>query len=167
MLTSSTYALGSWDLEARVYHFFVRRKIRAVFEHLNRGDFDYVTRQYHPRAEHWFAGRHALSGKRTSRGRILEWYERLARVFPRIRFVVKKLIVDGPPWNTLVAVEWSDEVFDREGRALPNEGIFIFRLRWGKAAELHVYCDTSQIEKNLGVLASQGVDAAMAPPIMD
>jgi ketosteroid isomerase-like protein len=150
-----------------MYHFFVRRKVRAVFEHLNSGDLAYVTRQFHPSAEHWFAGRHALSGKRTSRRSILEWYERLGVVFPRIRFAIRKLIADGPPWNTLVAVEWTDEVFDRDGRALPNEGIFILRLRWGRATELHVYCDTLQIEENLGILASQGVAAAMAPPIVD
>jgi ketosteroid isomerase-like protein len=149
-----------------VYHFFVRRKVRTIFEHLNRGDLEYVTRQFHPRAEHWFAGRHALSGKRTSQHRVLEWYERLAIVFPRIRFVIKKLIVSGPPWNTLVAVEWADEVFARDGQALPNEGTFIVRLRWAWVVEFHVYCDTVQIERNLGILASQGVAAAMASPIV-
>lgn len=149
-----------------MYRFFVRRKVRRVFAHLNAGDFGFITRQFHPRAEHWFSGRHALSGKRTSPQRIAEWYERLADVFPRIRFEIRKLIVDGPPWDTQVAVEWQDEVLDREGRPLPNEGIFIMRLRWGRATELHVYCDTARIEENLAILASQGVVAAADAPIV-
>jgi ketosteroid isomerase-like protein len=149
-----------------VYHFFVRRHLRRIFERLNAGDFAFVTRQFHPRAEHWFAGQHALSGRRTSASLIREWYRRLPAVFPGIRFDVQKLVVAGSPWNTEVAVEWVDEARDREGRPLPNRGVFILRLRWGKAIQFRVYCDTAQIEKNLAILASQGVAEATAAPIV-
>jgi ketosteroid isomerase-like protein len=149
-----------------MYHFFVRRRLRQVFSRLNAGDYAFITRQFHPRAEHWFSGRHALSGRRTSSGRIAEWYGRLAEVFPGIRFDLQKLIVAGPPWNTQAAVEWTDVVRDREGRALPNQGVFIVVLRWFKAVEFRVYCDTQEIEKNLGILSAQGVRAAALAPIV-
>ncbi len=148
-----------------MYHFFVRLRLRKVLARLNAGDFGFITRQFHPRAEHWFSGRHALSGRRTSPSRIEAWYRRLAAVFPGIRFHVHKLIVSGPPWNTQAAVEWTDEVRDRAGRPLPNQGVFVLRLRWGRAVEFHVYCDTALIERNLGILASQGVVEAAAQPI--
>jgi ketosteroid isomerase-like protein len=150
-----------------MYNFFVRRHLRKVFSRLNAGDFAYITSQFHPQAEHWFAGRHAMSGRRTSHARIEEWYARLAVVFPGIRFDLQKLIVSGPPWNTEVAVEWIDSVIDRTGQPLPNQGVFIIRLRWGKAMQFRVYCDTAQIERNLGILAAQGVEAAAAAPITD
>jgi ketosteroid isomerase-like protein len=141
--------------------------LRQVFARLNAGDFAFITRQFHPAAEHWFAGRHALSGRRKSPETIRQWYARLAEVFPGIRFDIEKLIVAGPPWRTEAAVEWRDEVRDRDGQGLPNQGVFIVRLRWGKAVQLRVYCDTVQIERNLGILAAQGVDAAVAAPISE
>ena len=150
-----------------MYHFFVRRHLRKVFARLNAGDFAFITRQFHSSAVHWFAGGHALSGTRTSAGRIEEWYRRLATVFPKIRFEIRKLIVAGPPWNTEAAVQWVDEATDRQGRALLNQGVFVLRLRWGKAIEFRVYCDTAQIEKNLAILAAQGVREASAAPIAD
>jgi ketosteroid isomerase-like protein len=146
-------------------HFLVRRRLRRIFARLNEGDFAYITRQYDPGAVHWFAGRHALSGRRTSAGLIARWYQRLASVFPGIRFQIEKLLVAGPPWNMEAAVEWVDQVRDRQGNLLPNQGVFMIRLRWGKATDFRVYCDTAQIEKNLSLLASQGVDEAMAAPI--
>jgi ketosteroid isomerase-like protein len=149
-----------------MYHFFVRRHLREVIRRLNAGDFSYITRQFHPRAEHWFSGQHAMAGRRTSSTAIASWYARLAAVFPGIRFTVHKLLVSGPPWNTEAAVEWTDVVRDRAGESLPNHGVFVLRLRWGRATEFHVYCDTAQIEKNLATLASQGVVDAEASPIV-
>jgi ketosteroid isomerase-like protein len=150
-----------------VYHFFVRRHLREVFAHLNAGDFAFITKQFARDAEHWFAGKHALSGKRTSPEQIAAWYRRLAEVFPGIQFDVEKIIVSGPPWRTHAAVEWSDEIQDRKGVKLPNRGVFVLRLAWGKAKEFRVYCDTAQIEENLARLNQQGVAQAAAAPITD
>jgi len=148
-----------------MYHFFVRRHLRKVFARLNAGDVAFITRQFHPNAVHWFAGRHALSGTRASPAQIDQWYRRLANVFPNIRFDIQKLITAGPPWNTEAAVEWVDQARDRRGNPLPNQGVFVLRLRWGKAVDFRVYCDTAQIEKNLDILASQGVAEASGAPI--
>lgn len=148
-----------------MYHFFVGLHLRKVIRRLNAGDFAFIRRQFHRDAEHWFSGSHALSGRRTNPQGIAAWYARLAVVLPGIHFHVHKLIVSGPPWRTYAAIEWTDRVLDRTGRPLPNQGVFILRLRWGQAVEFHVYCDTAQIEKNLAILASQGVDQAAAMPI--
>jgi ketosteroid isomerase-like protein len=149
-----------------MYHFFVRRHLRAVIRRLNAGDHAFIVRQFHPGAEHWFAGRHALSGRRTSAARIAEWYQRLAAVFPGIRFDIRRIVVAGPPWATDAAIEWSDVARDTEGRPLPNQGVFVLRLRWGRAVDFHVHCDTAQLEKNLAIVASQGVAPAAAEPIV-
>ncbi|RJF89175.1 nuclear transport factor 2 family protein [Oleomonas cavernae] len=148
-----------------MYHFILRRKLRTVFSRLNAGDYPFITRQFHPQAEHWFAGDHAMSGRRVTHARIEEWYRRLAAVFPGIKFDIKKLFVSGPPWRSHAAVEWTDTIFDREGRPLPNQGAFVITIRWGRVTAFHVYCDTVRIEKSLGILAAQGVAAAAATPI--
>jgi ketosteroid isomerase-like protein len=150
-----------------MYHYFVRRKIHEIFRRLNQGDFDFVVRQFAPSAEHWFSGDHALSGGRHSSELIEAWYRRLAIVLPGIRFDPKKILVSGAPWRTYAAVEWVDHVLDRAGNPLPNQGVFVTTLRWGKATEFHVYCDTQKLKKNLAILASQGVAEASAGPIQD
>jgi ketosteroid isomerase-like protein len=148
-----------------LYHFFVRRRMRHVIARLNAGDYDFIVRQFTADAEHCFAGAHALSGQRRSPARIRQWYERLANVFPGIQFEIIALAVSGPPWRTTVALEWNDRVSDSDGNPLPNQGVFIFQLRWGKARSLHVHCDTHQLERNLERLAAQGRAAARAAPI--
>ena len=98
---------------------------------------------------------------------IAAWYERLGAVFPGLWFEPKKMIVSGWPWRTHVVIEFIDHVHDRHGNPLPNQGILLFTLCWGRAKELHVYCDTQKIEKNLEILVSQGVSEAGARPIQD
>ncbi|MGD0941567.1 MAG: nuclear transport factor 2 family protein [Terracidiphilus sp.] len=150
-----------------MYHYFVRRKIREVFRRLNRRDFDFVTRQFTPGAEHWFSGRHALSGGRHTPELIAAWYRRLGAVFEGIEFETKKIFVSGMPWKTFVAVEWADQVRDRAGRPLPNQGVFLITMCWGRATELHIYCDTKKLEENLAILVAQGVAEAGKEPIQD
>ena len=53
-----------------MYHFFLRRRLRRILGKLNDGDFGFITRQFHPAASHSFAGKHALSGTRTTPGRV-------------------------------------------------------------------------------------------------
>jgi ketosteroid isomerase-like protein len=148
-----------------LYHFFVRRRMRQVIARLNAGDYDFIVAQFTADAEHCFAGTHALSGHRRSPARIRQWYQRLATVFPGIQFEVVALAVSGPPWHTTVALEWKDHVSDGAGQPLPNQGVFIFQLRWGKARSLHIHCDTRQLERNLEHLAAQGRAEARAQPI--
>lgn len=151
-----------------MYHFIVEQRIRTLFDHLNRGDFDYVLGQFAPAAEHWFSGEHALSGVRRSAELRTRWYERLAAVFPGIRFDVKRIVVSGWPWHTHVAVEWTDRIFDVHGVELtPNQGVFMLTLRWGRATELHVYCDTQGLVRNLDVIAAQGTQQAAFAPISE
>ena len=148
-----------------IYHFFVKIRIYHIFKNLNSGNFDFVLQQFAPNAEHWFSGQHALSGRRTTAEKIKLWYLRLSNIFRGIQFEILQLLVSGTPWNTRVVVEWKDYVPDKNGSPLPNQGVFMIRLSWGKATEFHVYCDTQKIEKNLMILASQGVTEATAPPI--
>ena len=149
-----------------MYHFFVRRRLREVFRRLNAADFAFVRRQFHPRALHWFAGTHALSGQREGAADIARWYERLAVVFPGLHFQVEQLVVAGFPWHTVAVAEWRDEVRDLTGRPMPNQGTFVITLRWGRVTAFRVHCDTARLERNLAILSDQGVREAGLPAIV-
>ncbi len=47
-----------------MYHAIVRRKLRKVFDDLNRGRYEGVLQDLAPRFEHVFFGPHALGGVR-------------------------------------------------------------------------------------------------------
>ncbi len=149
-----------------MYHYFVRRRVRQIFEHLNRGDLDFVVGQFAPDAEHWFSGSHALGGRRRTPDTIASWYRRLARVFPGLHFDVQQIMSSGPPWHTRVVVEWIDS-FPLDPTLRSNQGVFVITLRWGRATQFHVYCDTGGLERNLALVAGQGIADAAAPAIDD
>ncbi|OAQ57364.1 snoaL-like domain-containing protein [Pochonia chlamydosporia 170] len=149
-----------------MYHYFLKRRLRFVLRKLNAHDYEFIASEFHLNAEHWFAGSHAMSGKRVTHARIVDWYRRLRVVFPGIKFRLHKVFVSGSPWNSKACIEWTDEVYDNTGRPLPNEGVFVISIKWGRVTEFHVYCDTAKIEDNLGILAAQGVSEASAAPIV-
>jgi ketosteroid isomerase-like protein len=149
-----------------VYHFIVRRNLRNSFDQVNRGEFAPIVRQFTPSGtEHWFSGSHALSGGRRDIEQIQEWYDRLAALFPDLRFEIKKVAAKGWPWNTIAFVEWVDHLTDRAGNHYSNQGVHVLRIKWGKIVELHIYCDTQVLAAVCQILGSQGVEQAVAAPI--
>lgn len=149
-----------------MYHFIVRRNLRKSFDQVNQGDFASIVGQFAPGgAEHWFSGSHALSGGRRDIEQIQEWYDRLAMLLPDLRFEIKKVVATGWPWNTTAFVEWVDHLTDREGNHYSNQGVHVVRIKWGKIVELHIYCDTQVLASVCEILASQGVEQAVADPI--
>src|SRR6201987_3000411 len=120
-----------------MYHAIVRRRIRALFAAINRGDAEPVLASFARRFEHAFLGEHALGGARHTLPASLlppaaspprppprpppppppprhtlpatrRWYERLYRLLPDIHFDLRQIEVSGPPWNTTVVVDWDE-----------------------------------------------------------
>ena len=150
-----------------MYHLMVRRKLRQAFRQLNAGDYESILKQFGPKFEHAFPGDHTFSGTRHTLDSSRCWYERLYRVFPDLQFEIKNILVTGWPWNTLAAVEWADRASTAAGEPYTNAGVHIFRLRWGRVAELHIYCDTQKLGERCRQLAEEGVLEAVAGPIED
>lgn len=148
-----------------MYHAIVRGKLRDSFDQVNAGNYRAIVAQFAPGAEHWFAGSHALAGRRSTPAQIREWYDRLAVLLPDLRFEITHVAVRGWPWNTTAFVEWVDHLTDREGRRYSNRGVHALRLSWGKITSLRIYCDTDLLQTVLHNLAGQGVTEASAPPI--
>ncbi len=148
-----------------MYHAIVRRHARRAFDALSRGDYEAGLRGVAPDVHHVFAGSHAIGGERHGRDAMRRWFERLFRLFPKLEFEVRQVIVCGWPWNTSVAVEWRDRVTPAVGDPYVGEGTHVIRIRWGRAKYIHAYVDTQLVAQACERMAAQGVEEAAAAPI--
>lgn len=110
------HSVGHSDCEVPMYHRIVKRRIISVFERLSRGDYEDTLSGAGTTIEHRFAGEHSLGGTRTSTTTIRQWFERLLRLFPNLRFEMHSIAVSGGPWDTTVVVEWTDRATPADGK---------------------------------------------------
>lgn len=148
-----------------IYRAVVRRKGRAVFAALSRGEWRQMTGEMADDIHHVFAGDNALGGERHSREAFERWFERLYRLIPEIEFEVREIAVRGWPWDTAMAIEWTDRGRGADGTTYENEGSHWIRLRWGKVVEVHAYLDTERVTRLLDAMAAAGIEEAAAAPI--
>jgi ketosteroid isomerase-like protein len=149
-----------------MYHRIVKWKLRRAFGDINAGRYERIVPQFAPQHRHIFHGEHALGGTRCGVEATRAWYGRLARVFPDLHFEIRDIVVAGSPWRTVAMVEWVDR-FAVNGVTGGNQGVHVFRLRWGRVVELSVYCDTDKLRRYLDAKAADGMVEATAAPITD
>ncbi|MCG6122249.1 MAG: nuclear transport factor 2 family protein [Microvirga sp.] len=150
-----------------MYHFIVDRKVRGVFEALNRGDYEVALAGMAPRFEHVFSGSGPIGGVRRTKPAMRKWFERLFRLNRNLDFEVKHVAVSGWPWDTTVTVEWSDSAVLANAEPYLNNGVHVVRMRWGKVVSLHAYLDTAVFDEACRRMAEDGIAEAAAPPIED
>jgi ketosteroid isomerase-like protein len=150
-----------------MYHAYVRRRVKQLFEAINQGNAEPVLQLFAPQFEHCFLGTHALGGSRRTAPATREWYARLFRLLPDIHFDIKRIWVSGAPWNTIVVVEWYESNSGTDGVRTDNRGIHALHLRWGQATQLFICPDTGPIISTLARLAKSGNVEAGAIPITD
>jgi len=148
-----------------IYKAIVKRKARGIFANLSRGDWPAATKDLADDVHHVFPGDNALGGERHSREAMERWFERLYRLIPEIEFEVHEVAVKGWPWDTAVAVEWTDRGRTADGQPYENEGGHWIRLRWGKGVAVHAYLDTEKVTAITDRLAKAGIAEAAEPPI--
>ncbi len=140
-----------------MYKAAVRRMIRRNIEHLNRGDYGPVLEGFGEDATLAFPGNNSWStmfrraevGREqhvTHRGRTeLEAF--LQRYVEKgLQMRVEDILVNGPPWNTRVAVRVVDWAAADDGTDLYcNRAVLFARAVWGKLVEQEDYEDTERI----------------------
>jgi ketosteroid isomerase-like protein len=150
-----------------MYHAIVRRRLKQLFDAINRGDAERVLRQFAGRFEHSFLGDTALGGSRRTLASTRRWYERLYRLLPDIRFDLDKIAVSGGPWNTIAVIEWLETNSGTDNVRTYNRGIHVVHLRWGRATRLMICPDTIGLKATLDRLYAAGNLEALAAPIVD
>lgn len=150
-----------------MYHAIVRRRIRSLFDAINRGDASPVLASFAPRFEHAFLGEHALGGARHSLALTERWYQRLYALLPDIHFTLERVAVSGPPWRTLATVEWREQNSGTDGVRTEARGVHVVELRWGRTTRLLICPDTTMLVRTLDRLAGGGNALAHATPLVD
>jgi ketosteroid isomerase-like protein len=150
-----------------MYHAIVRRQVTRVFAAVSSGEAGPVLDGLAPDFEHFFLGDHALGGSRRTLVKTRLWYERLYRLLPDISFDIRNIRISGPPWNTLVAVDWMESNSGTDGVRTFTPGVHVARLAWGQMTYIGIYPDTVGLVATLQRLARAGVVEAEAAPIED
>ena len=150
-----------------MYHAFVRKRVEALFRSTSKGNAEPVLAGLAPRFVHFFLGDHALGGTRTTLKATRLWYKRLYRVLPDIEFDLQTIRIAGPPWNTLVSVDWLETNSATDGVRTYTLGVHVVRLVLGKMDYVGIYPDTIGLVSTLRRLAASGVAEAGAARIED
>lgn len=62
-----------------------------------------------------------------------------------LRFRIEDILVDGPPWNTRVAMRAHDFLPGPDGDAYNNRVVAFLEIRWGRLVRWEDYEDTERI----------------------
>ena len=139
-----------------MYKASVRALLRHGIRRLNDGDPSFLLRFAAPDAEIVFPGdnswaemhRPVQKGRQphaTHRG--IEECRSFAERFvdEGVEFVIEDILVNGPPWNTRVALRAHDFVGDDHGDLYNNRVVAFIEMRWGRLVRWEDYEDTERI----------------------
>ena len=105
-----------------MYKLIVKQKVRRTFARLSAGDYEAVVKMFGPRSRFVFSGDHALGGERHGQDAAREWFREMLRLFPGIPIEPRTVVVNGWPWNTVVATHLDDQRNARRRAAIPQRG---------------------------------------------
>jgi len=132
-----------------VYKLIVKRIVRRTFAGLSAGNHEPIVKQFGPASRFYFAGDHVLGGERRGPQEVREWFELALRTFPGLRIEPQDVVVNGWPWNTVIATRLAISAPRPDGREYRNEGMQLLRLRWGRVVEDLIYEDTLALQREL------------------
>jgi ketosteroid isomerase-like protein len=91
-----------------------------------------------------FPGESSWKADVHSREEVARWERRFLEA--GLRLEPQEILVSGPPWNTKIALHFTDELTTPAGdRIYDNAGVIFGTARWGKLTEFVVYEDTQKL----------------------
>jgi ketosteroid isomerase-like protein len=155
-----------------MYHFIVKRRIRALFAEANRGNFQAIIDALAASFVYRFVGDTPLGGTRTKTSSMKLWFERIYRLVPDAKLHPQMIVVEGPPWNTRIMtyVKFNGTlppVGQQPGMRYENEVMQLLSLKWGRIHSVLTIEDTLRFARILPLLTKAGVAEATALPISD
>ncbi|MEL6981215.1 MAG: nuclear transport factor 2 family protein [Actinomycetota bacterium] len=141
-----------------MYKATVRALLRHSIGRLNQGDYQLLLKLAHPDFELAFPGQNSWStmfrpqvtGRdrhATHRG-IEEATAFADRFVDRgVQLAVEDILVNGPPWNTRIAVRGNSFVPDPDGGVdrYANRAVLFLEIRWGRLVRWEDYEDTERV----------------------
>lgn len=141
-----------------MYKAAIRALLRHGIERLNRGDYSLLLKLAHPDFELAFPGHNSWATmfrpQQTGRHRHVThrgtaeataFADRF--VAEHIRFRIEDILVNGPPWNTRIAVRIHEFIADPAGGAdaYDNRAVLFLEARWGRLVRWEDYEDTERV----------------------
>jgi ketosteroid isomerase-like protein len=141
------------------------RQYRRGLDAVERGDIDAVLRQFSPECSLTFVGDTPLGARLTGLHDLRRWFERFARLLPKPRFEIQRLVIGGPPWRQqLTAHVLIHGTID--GQPYQNQFAHFLTLKWGKVVDDLVLEDTQTWKQACQRLADAGVAEAAEGPLV-
>jgi ketosteroid isomerase-like protein len=150
-----------------MYHWFVARKVRAIFARISSGDWEPMIASLASQFSYRFYGQSALSGERHTLDALRLWWARTFRLLPSPTFQVDEVIVAGGPWATRIATRVRVRARLPDGSTYDNVFMQNLYMRWARITEIHTLEDTAALQRMLDRLAESGIAEAHAEPITD
>ena len=141
-----------------MYKASIRAVMRYSIKKLNQGDYRLMLKMAHPEFELAFPGQSSWAtmfrpqntGRQrhaTHRGvaEASAFAERF--VAEGIQFQIEDILVNGPPWNTRIAVRAYNFIAGPQGHddAYNNRALLFLELRWGRLVRWEDYEDTERV----------------------
>lgn len=139
-----------------MYKTAVRALVRHGISRLSAGDPEFLLRLASPDAEIAFPGDNSWSAmfRPVEKGRHRHATHRgidECRAFARrfagegLQLQIEDILVNGPPWNTRVAVRAHDYLRGPDGDAYNNRVLAFLEIRWGRLTRWEDYEDTERV----------------------
>jgi ketosteroid isomerase-like protein len=142
-----------------MYKAAVRALVRHRIRKLNQGEPELLLRMAAPDAELAFPGDNSWSSMHrpveksrerhvTHRGLEECWAFARRFVDEGLQLEIEDILVNGPPWNTRIAVRAHDFATGPDGDDLYNNRVVAFlELRWGRLLRWEDYEDTERVSE--------------------
>lgn len=149
-----------------MYHTIVKRVATKNFERVNAHAYGAILKNCAADIHHRFGGHHALGGERHDRAALGRWFERLGRLCPTLKLTVRDVWVKGWPHDTTVVIRWVGTQTLPDDVPYVNRGVHVIRMRWGKVFDIDANEDSQLVAETLKTLGANGIDEALAEPIV-
>lgn len=137
-----------------MYTWLVKRLSKAVVKRMAEGDPSLHNRLTAEHVLFRFPGEHPFAADYTSRDDLQRWWSRFAHFRPK--FELHDAVAAGPPWNIRGYLYFTDRIGEpADGTPYVNEGVCLFRMRWGKVVEERVFLDTQAVAEFFGTESAE------------
>jgi ketosteroid isomerase-like protein len=127
-----------------LYRSAVRTILRRNVARIQAGELAVATRVFTPDVHFVFPGESSWKADIRSREGVVAWERRFLEAGLRLK--TKEILVDGPPWETRIALRFTDQLVTPDGdRAYENAGVICGTARWGRVFEFVLYEDTQKL----------------------
>jgi ketosteroid isomerase-like protein len=119
-----------------------KRAVAGAFDALNRHDLEGFMAGWSDDAVFIYPGDVPASGTFQGKSAIASWFEHFFKQFPQIEFKIGDICVQSCfdlAGNNVLAVQWSQRVTNRDGRAGSNSGVTVVTIKGSKVIAVQDY----------------------------